>query len=250
MNDFRAALLSAALILLSTGVFACTREPSTSEPPSVLLFNGSGTSPNDARALESLLHERHLNYATADSKALGEMTDAQLMSYRLLIVPGGNFEDMGNGLSPASAAKVRNAIGAGLNYVGICAGAFIAGNSPYNGMNLTSGVRFGFYAAEAKGIRRASVNITIAGAPPLEQYWEDGPQLTGWGDVVARYQDGTPAIVEGMVGNGFVLLIGTHPEAPNSWRQGLTFTAPATVSRQFAATLIEAALAGKPLRHF
>ena len=82
----------------------------------------------------------------------------------------------------------------GLNHLGICGGGFFAGkyNFPYNGLNLTSGVRFGFYAAESRGIRKAAVSIAVAGAPTLDQYWEDGPEFTGWGAVVGKYPDGTP----------------------------------------------------------
>jgi hypothetical protein len=69
----------------------------------------------------------------------------------------------------------------------------LAGNSGYyNGLNLTSGVRFGFYSAEERGIRKAAVAIAVAGGPTLDQYWEDGPQFTGWGAVVGKYPDGTP----------------------------------------------------------
>jgi glutamine amidotransferase-like uncharacterized protein len=138
----------------------------------------------------------------------------------------------------------------GLNYLGICAGAFFAGNSPYNGLNLTSGVRFPFYAAEASGIRKAAVQIAIAGSSPLEQYWEDGPQLTGWGDVVAEYADGTPAVAQGKFGNGAVILLGTHPEAPEGWRAGLPFHGSGATARAYAATLITAALNATPLEHY
>jgi hypothetical protein len=44
------------------------------------------------------------------------------------------------------------------------------------------------------------VNITTAEGLALDQYWESGPRFTGWGDVVGKYPDGTPAIVEGSVG--------------------------------------------------
>ena len=87
------------------------------------------------------------------------MSGPQLRAYRLLIVPGGNFEQMGTGLSATATANVRSAVGAGLNYLGICAGAFLAGNSPYNGLNLTSGVRFSFYSAEGEGVRKAAVDM-------------------------------------------------------------------------------------------
>ena len=177
------------------------------------------------------------------------MSESQIREYHLLIVPGGNFEHLGNSLTSSTTANVRNAIHSGLNYLGFCAGAFFAGNSPYNGLNLTSGLRFGFYAAEARGTRKAAVAITTAGGQTLDQYWEDGPQLTGWGAVVGKYPDGTSAIVEGTFGNGWVILTGVHPEGPASWRRGMTFNTPASVDNAYAGTLIRAALNRIPLPH-
>ena len=182
-------------------VTACT--VSGRNPPVVLLFNGRGTSSNDVAALESILRERSVGYSTADSERLSAMTDAELTAHRLLIVPGGNFEEIGNALTADTTAKLRNAVSSGLSYLGICAGAFFAGASPYNGLNLTSGVRFPFYALEHQGIRKAAVVISTTDGPPLEVYWEDGPQLTGWGDVVGRYPDKTPAVVQGTFGAGW-----------------------------------------------
>jgi hypothetical protein len=93
------------------------------------------------------------------------------------------------------------------------------------------------------------VAITAPGAPTLDQYWEDGPQLAGWGAVVAKYPDGTPAVVEGTAGSGLVILAGVHPEAPESWRRGMTFTTPARDDNAYAGTLVRAALTGSPLPH-
>jgi glutamine amidotransferase-like uncharacterized protein len=182
----------------------------------ILLFTGTGTSRGDVKALEAILDDNQLGYPTANSSELNGMSEAQLGGYRLLIVPGGNFVDMGNRLSSASSANIRNAVYNGLNYLGICAGAFMAGDPPYNGLNLTSGVRFHFYSAENQGIRKTAVPIMAVGVSTLDQYWEDGPELTGWGAAIAKYPDGTPAVAEANVGNGWVVLSGIHPEAPES----------------------------------
>jgi len=236
-------LLVAGLVVLSAAsLTACQRSSKTSGAPLVLLFNGSGTSPNDVTAFENLLDKHSLSYVTVSSKQLSEMSETQLKTYRLLLIPGGNFEQIGNGLSPGTTITVRNAIRGGLNYLGVCAGAFFAGNSPYNGLNLTAGVRFPFYVLEDQGIRKAAVEITRVGAPPLSHYWEDGPQLTGWGKVVARYPDGTPAVVQGNFGDGGVVLSGVHPEAPENWRQGMTFATSTSESNAYAVKLIVAAL--------
>jgi glutamine amidotransferase-like uncharacterized protein len=216
----------------------------------ILLFNGAGTSPGDVAALEKILSRERLKYSTVNSTRFNGMGESQIREYRLLIVPGGNFEHIGNSLSSSTTANIRNAIQNGLNYLGICAGAFFAGNSPYNGLNLTSGLRFDFYAAEARGIRKAAVAITAAGGQTLDQYWEDGPQLTGWGAVVGKYPDGTPALVEGTFGNGWVILTGVHPEAPESWRRGMNFGTPANVDNAYATALIRAALNRELLPHY
>jgi glutamine amidotransferase-like uncharacterized protein len=250
VEDGRRILAAASLSLLFSCLTACAIRPTSSGSPAILLFNGSGTSPNDVAAIEKILNENDFSYTTANSRRLNEMTESQLRAYRLLIVPGGNFEQIGNGLTSSATANVRNAVHSGLNYLGICAGAFFAGETPYNGLNLTSGVKFTFYALEDRGVRKAAVEIAIAGSPALTHYWEDGPQLTGWGDVVARYPDGTPAIVEDNVGDGWVILSGIHPEAAESWRRGLTFNTTASVDNAYAATLISAAMNRIRLEHY
>jgi hypothetical protein len=93
----------------------------------ILLFNGTGTSPSDVAAVETILSSNHLNYSTVNSSQLNEMDESQIRGYRLLIVPGGNFVDIGNSLSSSTTANIRNAVQNGLNYLGICAGGFFAG---------------------------------------------------------------------------------------------------------------------------
>ena len=101
-----------------------------------------------------------------------------------------------------------------------------------------------------RGNHNAAVLISGAGTPTLDQYWEDGPQFTGWGEVVGKYPDGTPAVVEGKCGAGWVILSGVHPEAPASWRRGMNFHTPVTDDNDYAATLIHAALDWTRLPHF
>lgn len=236
------------LLLISLAVTACTPSASSNVPP-ILLFSGIGTSANDVSAIETILKEKNLEYSKVNSPELNGMSESQLMTYRLMIVPGGNFIAIGNGLTPGATANIHNAVQGGLSYLGICAGGFLAGRASYNSLNLT-GVRFDFYAAENRGIRKAAVAIASVGTPTLEHYWEDGPQFTGWGAVVGKYPDGTPAIVEGTSGKGWVILSGVHPEAPEGWRRGLVFTTPARVDNAYAGKLIDASLNRTWLPHY
>src|SRR5438552_5136653 len=204
--------------------------PTSKDSPTILLFNGTGTSPNGVKAVEAVLKDSHLKYATVNSKQLNGMSESQLMAYRLMIVPGGNYVTIGNNLTPETTQRIQNAVQRGVNYLGICAGGLLAGKAECNSLNLTSGVKFGFYAEVNRGIHKAAVPIACVDAPVIEHYWEDGPQFTGWGLVVGKYPDGTPAIVEGTFGNGWVILCGVHPEAPESWRRDMTFSTTANVA--------------------
>jgi hypothetical protein len=223
----------------------------TANKPPVLLFNGTGTSASDVAAVEAILSAKDLNYSTANSSQLNAMTEVQLNAYKLLIVPGGDSITIGDNLKSSTTTNIHNAvINGGLHYLGICAGGFFGGYSIYNGLNLTSGVWFNFYADHFEGIDKEAVEISSPGSSRLDQYWQEGPELSGWGSIVGKYPDGTPAVVEGKSGSGWVILSGIHPEAPSSWREGMNFTTSVSVDNAYAGTLVTAALNGTSLSHY
>jgi glutamine amidotransferase-like uncharacterized protein len=247
-------LIFALLSLIATSFTGCSARDSLLAKDGnapILLFTGTGTSANDVAAFETILDNNHLRYAVANSSQLNAMSESRLREYHLLIMPGGNFIEIGNGLNRSTTANIHNAVENGLNYLGVCAGAFLAGDTTYyHSFNLTPGTKFGFYSAENRGIRKTAVAITVAAGPTLEQYWEDGPQLTGWGEIVGKYPDGTPAVVQGTFGSGWVILVGFHPEAPAYWRHGMTFNTPVSEDNAYAGTVIQAALNRAALPHY
>ena len=256
-NNHSASLT--VLFILSIQLITCIGSLRACAPPEsresnrvaeILLFNGTGTSPNDVKAIEVILRGMHLTYTSVSSRQLNRMSLSQLMAYRLMIVPGGNYITIGNSLTRTVTTNIHNAVQGGLNYLGICAGGLLAGNAECNSLNLTSGVRFGFYGVVNEGIHKAPVMITAMKMPPVEHYWENGPQFAGWGTVVGEYPDGTPAVVEGTSGKWWVILCGVHPEAPDKWRRGMNFTTPASVANAYAGTLIDAALHNTWLPHY
>src|SRR3954471_3967576 len=91
---------------------------SASDSADILLFAGRGTSPNDVAAFERILKANRFHYVAVGSGQLEKMSEVQLRAYRLLIVPGGNFVEIGNGLSPAAAKNIRDAVRAGSSYLG------------------------------------------------------------------------------------------------------------------------------------
>src|SRR5262249_44859304 len=53
----------------------------------ILLFTGTGTSPNDVTAIETLLVSNHLGFSTVSSFELNGMKEKDLRRYLLLIIP-------------------------------------------------------------------------------------------------------------------------------------------------------------------
>ena len=223
---------------------------STIKEAPIILFNGTGTSPNDVEAIKNILSSNHLNFALVNSSKLNELDTSQLRKYKLIIIPGGNFIDIGKSLTVETANNIQKAVYQGLNYLGICAGGFLAGNTRNNSFNIAKDVQFKFYSAEDKGIRKTVVAITNADGSIIEHYWEDGPQFSGWGDVVSKYPDGTPATVQGSYGSGWMILTGVHPEAPETWRKEFYFSTSIENSHKYATALIKAAIDKTPLSHF
>ena len=247
MNRLLRSLMAASAALL---VACLPPAPGDRDRPGILLFAGEGTSPGDVNAWKHMLAANRLGFAVGSSTEFNQMSAADFRSYRLIIIPGGNFERIGNGLQSRTSIALRDAVRGGTNYLGVCAGAFFAGASPYNGLDLFDGRRFEFHALSREGVRKAAVPVSTPGQGEVLHYWEDGPQLSGWGGIAARYADGTPAVVQGQVGHGWVILVGTHPEAPEEWRGGMTFHAPARVSQEFASKMLVAAYEGRALPQF
>ena len=218
--------------------------------PPVLVFNGTGTD-DDVAAVESVLNTLKLTYATANSSQLNAMTETKLKAYKLLIVPGGNSITIGNNLLRTTTAMIRATVqNDGLHYLGFCAGAFFGSYQTANGIDLTSGVWFNVWPNYGKGTGKRSVDISFPKTSKLNMYWHDGPETSGWGNIVAKYPDGTAAIVEGSYGKGFAIMSGVHPEAPAGWRTCCTFTTPLATDLAYASTLVTAALNGTSLPHY
>jgi glutamine amidotransferase-like uncharacterized protein len=241
-------LMSAAVVSTSTSTSGVL--PATTSGATVLVYNGSGTSSTDVAAVESIVSSLHLGYHTANQSELDKMSVSQLLGYRLFLMPGGNAITISGNLTRTATANVRSAVSSGLNYLGICAGGFFSGSSAYhNFTDLTAGVWFNVYNT-GKGTGKEAISITFPGGVKRDIYWQDGPNLNGWGKVVAKYPNGVTAMSEGFYGKGFVLLSAVHPEAPASWRYGMSFYTSVDEDLAFARTLVTSALNRNMLAHF
>jgi glutamine amidotransferase-like uncharacterized protein len=216
----------------------------------IILFNGVGASPNDVEAIKNILSSNDLDFELINADQLNGLDTNQLSKYKLIIIPGGNFIEMGKNLTTETTRIIQTAVHSGLNYLGICAGGFLAGNTRNNSFSIAGDTAFKFYSAEEKGTRKTAVAITNADGTTIDQYWEDGPQFGGWGEVVSKYPDGSAATVEGSYGSGWIVLTGVHPEAPESWRKEFHFSTSIEDSHQYAGRLVKAAMEKIAMPHF
>ena len=75
-------------------------------PVFVLFLTGTGTSSNDVKAVEAVPRRGHLKHAAVSSHELNGMSVTQLLAYRLMIVPGGNYITIGNSSAPYARCGV------------------------------------------------------------------------------------------------------------------------------------------------
>ena len=78
--------------------------------PVILLFIGKGTSPNDVAALERILNDNHLDFATADSNQFNQTERISVRGTSVADRPRGNFEDIGNRLTATKSLTQKPAL--------------------------------------------------------------------------------------------------------------------------------------------
>lgn len=207
--------------------------PGPGEPPrayttDVLLFNGVGISTSDWQTTEKIVNGMGLSYRLVNSAQMEELSVDELAQFGMILVPGGVGSTITKGLSSAARIRVRQAVrDRGVNYLGICAGAFVGVERGASGNEVTS---YGFPAIEGAhlpmwyppGNESATADVVKVSFPDGSSrhlVWWGGPSTPEWkGGVVARYSNGKPAISQGWHNESLVIVTGPHPEAPQGWR--------------------------------
>ena len=144
-----------------------------------------------------------------------ECTYRRMRSLQIVAFPGGVGEaDEWSKIFHNAVADVRLYVQKGGGYLGVCMGAYWAGNEYFG---LVPGVKIEQYIkADGAEIRRSyPTTAAVTWDGTLEQmfFW-DGPAFSGEvGDPVARYANGAVMAMR----RGNVGLIGCHPESQQDW---------------------------------
>lgn len=226
----------------------------------VLIFDGTGTAASDAQSLAALVEDHGLTQRTAGSEEINGMSVEELSDYGVIVWPGGYANQMTGSLTLSARRRIQEAVhNQGVSYSGFCAGAWMAvgdaipmsgsldlGFALLNGGLLDEYLPFG---PDNYAMQPEIVPISFPDGTTREVVWYGSPVTPDIGNgVLARYRDGRPAITQAAAGNGFVVLSGVHPEAPENWKSGLSDGDGSDYD--LAWKLVEAALLRAPLRAF
>jgi glutamine amidotransferase-like uncharacterized protein len=221
-----------------------------------LVFTGPGTWSAEVTNLVAILKENGATYETASAAKLESMSVDDLAKYGVLIFPGGSGGTQAGSVSDDTHARLREAVQSrGVNYVGFCAGAWIAvapkpapGKDVSYGFGVAEGPVLDFYYLTDQGVDVAMTMHSFADGTKRDIVWYGGPVTPEWpSGVVARYPNGQPAISQTFSGKGLVVIAATHPAAPQSIRDAYGVTDKDGLDFDVAWNLIAAALHQRPL---
>jgi glutamine amidotransferase-like uncharacterized protein len=171
----------------------------------------------------------------------------------LWIQPGGEALEAAAAIGPRGLERLRHWVSGGMNYLGFCAGVFLADTTVDEGQTIRGIGLIPFSTADyLAGQHDPMVLRVLWRGMPRWMYFQDGATFAGslppQVQVVATYNEGRPAVIQTQLGYGHVVLSGVHPEAPLSWFDDDGLVDPDGMDAPFADELLFRALDLRPVR--
>lgn len=169
-----------------------------------MIFVYTGQGAYQAKDIENFLAAFDFDYKRINE---GSLDDLSLPG--ILIVPGGEIKSFLPAWGEAGVGVIRKFVMQGGIYIGICSGAYIAGES-FNGVPGLS-----FFPGELTYTKHQEViDVTDESGQAWQLIAENGPDLSGLPATrtVLRGADGKPQAIQIKFGKGDVYLFSSHPE--------------------------------------
>lgn len=224
-----------------------------------LIYDGPGSWNAEIRSFKTILFSHGATYETLFAEQINQLSLANFKKYKAILFVGGDAPTVRKSLTQPTRMRIRQAVQMqGLNYLGFCAGAWLAvAPAP----SLNEDVIYGLGVVAGPVLERNF--LAKAGSPhSLDEaifpdglkrklLWYGGPVTPDQPDaVIAKYSDGTPAISQIWSGKGFVIISGLHPAATKSILKYLGHEDPQAIAPDFAWSLLQAVIYSKPLPSF
>jgi glutamine amidotransferase-like uncharacterized protein len=153
---------------------------------------------------------------------INELEDTFFDDVDIIAVPGGIGDaDSFDQAFKYNGDRIKQFIADGGYYLGICMGAYWAGQHYFDILDGVDAVQY-ITRPNTDTRRPHAKNIPIEWlGNPMNMFWYDGCAFTGVGyyDIVAKYaNDDSMAIIQNRIG-----LIGAHPESEQFWYDGYSW---------------------------
>jgi len=180
----------------------------------VCLYTGPGA--ELAKDVEFALNELGISYGKLNED---DIKKGNLENYLVLIIPGGYTKRAVSSLGKKGFETIRKFVAGGGGYIGICAGAYLAGQRVE-----IPGRPQGLGIIEIQNIRKKGMGmrkiylkehpITKGLEREVAIRYQNGPEILIKGETeeIARYENGSLAIVTASFGGGKVVIFSPHPE--------------------------------------
>ncbi|MEW6113492.1 MAG: BPL-N domain-containing protein, partial [Thermodesulfobacteriota bacterium] len=235
----RSSALATSLLLLLLLVAGCERGRSpidaalrsVPEEVSVALYSGPGTWPESVLAAEEMFGWLGFQVERVGPEFISNQT---MDTSAILVIPGGDMYQYSQDISPAGKENIRDYVGAGGAYVGICGGAYFASEEviwrghrlPMDPVAVFPGMAQGPIdeIAPYPEYRMAQLDVEDAANPMVHSMPDTMWMLYYWGPALIPNTDaevvqlarfgatGRPAMIAFGYGLGRVFLVATHPE--------------------------------------
>ncbi len=218
--------------------------------PLALVYRGPAACLGCPEAVATVLVNSPLNFNVAfvgPDENLDITTDT-LAQAAVYAQPGGHVNpfdayDYLSDAAPIIASYVHN----GGRYLGFCEGGYLAGINP--GFDLLPGDSNRYILspdATVTNTQDTAIKVTWRGQPRY-MYFQDGPifiidQAAQGVTPIATYDNGAIAALTTPFGQGKVGVVGTYPEAPQSWYDQFGVVDPDGPDADLAEDLIEAVM--------
>ncbi|CCE28894.1 hypothetical protein E4U22_001225 [Claviceps purpurea] len=232
--------------------------------PRALVYRGPAGHGDLSEAVAQLLESspRRFEVQYAGPKEAVDVTRESLASVELYAQPGGPDLDYAWEQTKSYTPALREFVSRGGRYLGFCLGAYLAGHSPGFGL-LPQGADTDSECcqrgAQVKNDKDTIIQVdwNFSTGPHagkiLQDQWvffQEGAVITDFVDtedtiVLARYsKSGRVASSLSKYGEGWVGLIGPHPEAPEDWFSSCNIKSPHGLRFEIGYDLIEATMTG------
>jgi hypothetical protein len=232
---------------------------STADQVDFLIYRGPGSWKYEIESIKKILFSHGASYMVKSQADFNNMSLEDFRKFKVIMFAGGDAPTVRRVLNPETRAHIRKAVqDFGLNYLGFCAGAWLAvapapapGEDTVYGIGVINGPIQNQTPFFQRGMHFTLDEAIFPNGTRRKLLWYGGPVTPNLpNSVVAKYSDGQPAISQIRSGQGLVIISGLHPAATKGILDSLAIYDAEAIDPDFAWEMMNALIERRPLLTF